>query len=108
MRAATAAAQEHDYRVLRHVLREMLEEMRIRQHSGISFPLDFDAAGHAADEVEFGATAHVDQPGAGLLLKYCVGLGRQQCAFVRQALFTRPLPGIFQYFVYPRHLPTSK
>ena len=86
----------------------MREELRIRQHAGISFPFDFHTAGNTPDEIEFGAAAHVDQLGAGLLFQQRLGFGRQQRAFVGKAFFTRPGARRFKNFVDSGHEATSK
>ena len=92
VRPAAAAAQEHNDCVGGYLLFELIYELRVGPHARIAFPLDFNAARHAADEVEFGAAAHVDELGAGLVLQEGVGFGGQHEPSYG-SLGARPLAG---------------
>lgn len=76
---------------------ELIQKMRIQGKARIELPFDLDRAGNAADEIQFGARAHIHEFGARGKLQDFVGLTRREGTLVRQIQGTGALLGQDQY-----------
>jgi hypothetical protein len=80
-----------------------LQEIGVQLFGGIVLPFDFDRAGHAADPVQFGLGAHVDEARAGASQQHFVGFGGRQRTFVGELQFARARLCELQDFVQASH-----
>lgn len=92
-RADTAAADEQQQGFVVDSALEFSQEIRVGFHAGVGLPFDFDGIRDAADPVQFGAAANIDEPRTGGALQNFPRLARRQRTFEGELLVAAALCG---------------